>query len=91
VVVVGSLRGGERAWRSLLDRVVAPSGADLALMLARPPPLAGRSAIDAGTGAAAAVPSLRRAAKFTWHVPEAADWGAAIDEAHPARVELALS
>ena len=69
VVVVGSLRGGKKAWQSLLDHVVAANGnADLAIMLDKPLP---KSSTHGRT--------LRDAAKFVWSVPPASDWGAALD------------
>lgn len=72
VVVVGSLRGGEKAWTSLVRHVLAPNRADLALMLSVPRDHQRHLNISS---------TLKMRAKYIWHVPQPApDWAAALDK-----------
>ncbi|KAK3276572.1 hypothetical protein CYMTET_15357 [Cymbomonas tetramitiformis] len=66
VIVNGSPRGGELAWRSLKLNVLDRYKADLALLA--PPPA---SDLRAST--------LDRAAKYRWTVPEQSDWALLLD------------
>ena len=64
--MLGSVRGGERAWRSLDQNLLSPNHADLALMIGAMP---------------GAKPTLlHRLAKYVWTVPERDNWGDAVDE-----------
>ena len=65
VCLIGSIRGGPQAWRSLVERVLQPLSADLAILGAQ----THREQDD-----------LFRAARYVWtDVPEHEDWGAALD------------
>lgn len=66
VVVLGSLRGGEVAWRTLYERVLDPSMADLALMVGFVNETKRNS-------------SLYERAKHVWMFREYEDWGDAVD------------
>ncbi len=63
VCVIGTLRGTDVAWRSLLDRVVEPLGADLALLVS-----------DQTSGTV-----LHRRARYDWSFADPDDWGAELD------------
>jgi hypothetical protein len=75
VVVIGSLRGGEETWRSMYAHLLVPYGADLAILdgatddLASDGPATDGPTVDGPRG-----PSLYRAAKYVWSVPEYANW-----------------
>ena len=64
-VLIGSLRGGELAWRSLDENVLRPNRADLALMIG-----------DSGPRGTL----LHRLARYVWTIPERKDWGEALDD-----------
>ena len=66
VILLGSVRGGERAWRSLDQNLLSPNHADLALMI--------------GVMPGAKPTLLHRLAKYVWTVPERDNWGDAVDE-----------
>ena len=64
VIVIGNLRGGEIAWRTLYNRVLDVNHADLALMI-------GRSLSRDS--------SMYDRAKYVWEFEEYEDWADAID------------
>lgn len=64
VIIMGNLRGGERAWRTLYSRVLDVNDADLALMI-------GRSLNRTS--------SMYDRAKYLWEFDEYDDWADAID------------
>ena len=66
VALIGQLRGGEHAARSLIRFVLKPNRADLVLMVADSP------ALHASP--------LRAHAKHVWAVPEPADWSQPMEE-----------
>ena len=66
VALIGQLRGGEHAARSLIRFVLKPNRADLVLMVADSP------ALHASP--------LRAHAKHVWVVPEPADWSQPMEE-----------
>nr|QBK86968.1 MAG: hypothetical protein LCMAC103_03100 [Marseillevirus LCMAC103] len=68
VCVLGNLRGSPVAWNSLLEHVVAPNNADLALCYH-----------NTGDGGEEENTVLYKAAKYRWRVPEFSDWGVALD------------
>jgi hypothetical protein len=88
VVVIGSLRGGEETWRSMYAHLLVPYGADLAILNGATDDLASDDlAVDGPTVDGPTVdgpnvdgqrgqrgPSLYRAAKYVWSVPEYANW-----------------
>jgi hypothetical protein len=63
ITLIGSLRGGERTWRTLLQNVLRPNNAHLALLVA--------------PGTRRTV--LHRHASHIWHSQEFDDWSLAID------------
>lgn len=67
VIVLGSLRGGEAAWRSLQDNVLDVNDADLAVMTQEPIPARYQNS------------SLHRRAKYWWTVKTYDDWMDAMD------------
>ena len=70
VVVMGNLRGGEYAWRSLQTNLLDPSSADLALIIGE---------FHNDTSIHASKSSLIPRAKFIWFFQEYKDWGNAVD------------
>ena len=66
VIIMGNLRGGETAWKSLYKNVLDINNADLALVIGEMPPEKKTS-------------SLFKKAKYTYEFPEWNDWGDAID------------
>ena len=69
VCLLGSIRGGPQAWRSLIEHVIQPLHADLAIL---------------GPQTHAEQGELFRAARYVWaDVPEHADWGEALDTFSP--------
>ncbi len=64
VIIIGNLRGGEKAWKTLCHHVLDVNDADLALMI-------GRSLHRTS--------SLYDRAKYLWEVDEYEDWADAID------------
>lgn len=63
VVVIGTIRGGEEAWRSLITHVLDPLQADLAL-------LAARTETDC---------LLHEVARYDWCFDDPEDWGQELD------------
>jgi len=65
VILIGGLRAGEPAWRTLYDHVLDPNSADLLLM----------------TSARSAYPnsSLYDRARYVWHYHQFEDWADAVD------------
>jgi hypothetical protein len=63
VIIIGSSRGSEIAWKSLQTRLLTPMNADLALVLGRGEP----------------INSLYKTSKYTKLVDEYDDWGECID------------
>jgi len=86
VVLLGNIRGGERAWRSLYRNLLDPSRADLALQVDEADVhghLGEQHGCDC-SGESSAVqplqaPSLLERAKYTWLTPRFHDWGNALD------------
>ena len=84
VVVIGSLRGGEETWRSMYAHLLVPYGADLAILngaaqqptddLASDGHATDGPTVDGPTVNVPLGPSLYRAAKYVWSVPEYANW-----------------
>ena len=68
VVVMGNLRGGEKAWNTLYDNVLDVNRADLALMI-------GKTSTDHKNN----TNSLFERAKYLWEIDEYDDWGDALD------------
>lgn len=68
VVVTGSLRGGEVAWRSLYENVLDVHGADLAVLTEDAVPARYENA------------SLFRRARYVWWVPKRRHFNEALDE-----------
>lgn len=68
VVLVGSLRGGEAAWQSLIRNLLQPNRADLALSLGRKVGKPSESSI------------LLSYARYVWWVDDEDDWGVYFDE-----------
>jgi hypothetical protein len=66
VIIIGSLRGGELAWHSLLKHVVHRWNADMAVMTDL-------------TQYNNKTHSLLREATYLWHEPEHTDWGEVLD------------
>jgi len=66
VIIIGNLRGGEKAWSSLYENYLDPSNADLALMIGKP-------------RAGYTNSSITKRAKYYWEVDEYDDWADAID------------
>jgi hypothetical protein len=64
VIIIGNLRGGEKAWKTLYHHVLDVNDADLALLI-------GRSLHRTS--------SLYNRAKYVWEVDEYEDWADAID------------
>ena len=67
VVLLGNLRGGELAWKSLYENLLDVNGADLALMIG-------------DTRAEFRNASLFQRATYHWTFPEFEDWGDALDQ-----------
>jgi hypothetical protein len=67
VVLLGNLRGGEKAWNSLYQHVLDVNQADLALLTQGPTPAIYHNA------------SLFQRSKYIWNVPHYADWADAFD------------
>ena len=67
VVVIGSLRGGELAWRSMYAHLLDLNSADLAITISN-------DALNATTA------SLVRRARYVWTHEEYEDWGDALDQ-----------
>jgi hypothetical protein len=80
VVVIGSVRGGEETWRSMYAHLLVPYGADLAILngatddLASDGPNVDGPNVDGPNVDGPRGPSLYRAAKYVWSVPEYANW-----------------
>jgi hypothetical protein len=70
VVILGSLRGGEKSWQSMYTHLLDKNNADLALMI--------------GQGGNKSWSPYQRA-KYIWEFPEYDDWADAIDEVYGAR------
>lgn len=68
ICIIGNLRGGDEAWRSMVRHLQQPLGASLALLV---------SDHDAATYRSSA---LFAAAKYVWLVREYEDWGVLIDQ-----------
>lgn len=68
VIIMGTVRGGEKAWASMYNNLLKPNSADLALLVPRNTP---RSS------------SLFNHSKFVWEHNEYSDWGFAIDKFVP--------
>jgi hypothetical protein len=66
VVIIGSIRGGEKAWSTLYENVLNVNSADLALMVGETRDVYSNS-------------SLFNRAKYHWKVQEYDDWADAID------------
>ena len=66
VILIGNLRGGERAWETLYRNVLDPNNADLALCIGTSNSTNKKS-------------SLYSRAKYLWEYPEFDDWADAID------------
>jgi hypothetical protein len=69
VIVLGNVRGGEPAWRSMIREVLDPNMADLALMIGEGDPLHPPERT-----------LLHDRAKFIWTVPEYDDWADAMED-----------
>jgi hypothetical protein len=65
VVVIGNLRGGEDTWLTLVNQLLLPNHADLALVI--------------GDGANHSSSSLYNRAKYLYEFPEFPDWADAVD------------
>lgn len=65
VIIIGSLRGGEKAWQSLYKKMLDVNSADLALMV--------------GETNSSKTASLYERATYVWEFPEYDDWADAID------------
>ena len=82
VILLGSIRGGERAWRSLEQNVLRVNDADLALMIGVKADGAGKDGKD-GKGSGHSKKGhtpLHALAKYVWTVPERDNWGKEVDE-----------
>jgi hypothetical protein len=66
VILMGNLRGGEKAWKTLYEQVLDVNSADLALMIGETRPQYQNS-------------SLFDRAAYHWDTPEYDDWGEALD------------
>jgi hypothetical protein len=66
VIVMGNIRGGEKAWKTLYEHVLDVNSADLALMIGETRPQYQNS-------------SLFGRAAYHWTTPEYDDWGEALD------------
>ena len=66
VIIIGNIRGGEKAWKTLYDHVLDVNSADLALMIGETRPQYQNS-------------SLFGRAAYHWTTPEFDDWGEALD------------
>jgi hypothetical protein len=66
VILMGNLRGGEKAWKTLYEHVLDVNSADLALMIGETLPQYQNS-------------SLFGRASYHWTTPEYDDWGEALD------------
>mmetsp|Transcript_2857 Transcript_2857/g.4609 ORF Transcript_2857/g.4609 Transcript_2857/m.4609 type:complete len:341 (+) Transcript_2857:203-1225(+) len=66
VIIIGTIRGGEKAWQTLYDNVLDPNDADLALLIGNVQEQYSSS-------------SLLSLAKHTWQLEEYDDWGDAVD------------
>ena len=75
IVLIGSLRGGEQTWRSLIRHVIVPSHADLALMI-------GALALRHPARLGQRRNMLHARAKYLWTVPERTneEWASALDQ-----------
>lgn len=71
VILMGNLRGGELAWKSLHENVLDANNADLALMIGEP-----RNKVDEEKTRNS---SLYKRARHHWTFPEYDDWADAID------------
>jgi hypothetical protein len=69
VVVLGNVRGGEPAWRSMCQHLLDANNADLALLIGEGDP-----------GTAQPKTLLHQRAKYIWTVPEFDDWADAMDD-----------
>lgn len=69
VIIMGTIRGGERAWASMYNNLLKPNSADLALLVPRNTPRSSSS--------------LFYHSKFVWEHNEYSDWGFAIDKFIP--------
>jgi hypothetical protein len=66
VIIMGNIRGGEKAWKTLYEHVLDVNSADLALMIGETRPQYQNS-------------SLFGRAAYHWTTPEYDDWGEALD------------
>jgi hypothetical protein len=66
VIIIGNIRGGEKAWKTLYEQVLDVNSADLALMIGETRPEYQNS-------------SLFGRAAYHWTTPEFDDWGEALD------------
>lgn len=73
VIIMGNLRGGEFAWKTLHRNVLNPSMADLALIIGEEPQESKTRFFKKYSD------SLHRRAKYIWTFREYEDWGEAID------------
>jgi len=73
VVIMGNLRGGERAWETLQRNVLDPSMADLALIIGQ------LDEEELNDPLVNLKPSLIDRSKFIWYFQEYKDWGYAVD------------
>ena len=71
VIIMGNLRGGEKAWESLYKNVLDVNNADLALMIGEESPNATQSLYPNNT--------LSKRARYVWTFPEYGDWADAVD------------
>ena len=69
VVLIGGVRGGEKAWKTLYKHVLDVNGADLALVV--------------GEAKEYHNSSLYKRAKYVWEFSEFEDWSVAMDQMGP--------
>jgi hypothetical protein len=69
VIVLGNVRGGEPAWRSMCQHLLDANSADLALLIGEGDPNSPK-----------ATTLLHERAKFIWSVPEYDDWADAMED-----------
>lgn len=71
VIIMGNLRGGEKAWESLYTNVLDVNNADLALMIGEESTNSTQSLYPNNT--------LSGRARYIWTFPEYGDWADAVD------------